>query len=95
MDLTAVRRAARIVCDSVEAARDEAGDFVEALEAGEFDWSQAIELAEVVGGKQSVRGSEDEIIVFKSVGLALEDVALASRLVDLAMQQSRGQPMPW
>jgi len=70
-----------VVCDSVAACQEEAGDFVPALQSGRFDWSQARELGEVVAGKVAGRRPES-LVLFKSVGLALEDVALAHHLLD-------------
>ena len=40
-----------VVCDSIEACQHEAGDFAAALESGVFDWSRAVNLAEVVAGR--------------------------------------------
>ncbi len=94
IDVTAIRRAGRVVCDSVEACRHEAGDFVPAIEAGVFDYSTAIDLSDVVAGRKEGRGSASEIIIFKSVGLAIEDVALGGKLIELANQHKVGAPLP-
>jgi ornithine cyclodeaminase/alanine dehydrogenase-like protein (mu-crystallin family) len=42
------------------------------------------ELQQVVGGELGGRGSDDDIVVFKSNGLAAWDVAAAARVVELA-----------
>ena len=83
IDSTTIRRAGAIVCDSVEACRNEAGDFVASIEQGEFQWEEAMELADVVGEKSLPRSSDDDIVIFKSVGLAIEDVALAAKLLEI------------
>ena len=90
IDVNVIRRADNIVCDSVEACRNEAGDFVDALEKGVFDWSRAVELADVVAGQAVGRSSRSSVTLFKSVGLAIEDIALASKLVDLARAENVG-----
>ncbi|HEX3997848.1 MAG TPA: ornithine cyclodeaminase family protein [Pirellulales bacterium] len=90
IDVNVVRRADNIVCDSVEACRNEAGDFVDAIEKGVFDWSRAVELADVVAGQAVGRSSRSSVTLFKSVGLAIEDIALAGKLVDLARAQGVG-----
>jgi alanine dehydrogenase len=90
IDVNVIRRADNIVCDSVEACRNEAGDFVDALEKGVFDWSRAVELADVVAGQAVGRSSRSSVTLFKSVGLAIEDIALAGKLVDLARAQGAG-----
>lgn len=95
IDIETVRRADTIVCDSIEACRREAGDFVEALEAGVTDWPLMHELAEVVVGRQTGRARPEHITLFKSVGLAIEDVALAAKLLERARDENVGQPLPF
>ncbi len=51
IDAEVIRRAGMVVCDSVQACRNEAGDFREAIEWGWFSWSSAVELADVVAGR--------------------------------------------
>ncbi len=94
LDADAIRRANHIVCDSIAACRIEAGDFTDALERGLFDWAQAVELADVVAGRAVGRSSRGGVSIFKSVGLAIEDVALGSKLLQLAQAQGVGQPLP-
>jgi hypothetical protein len=76
IDAETIRRAAHVVCDDVAACRHEAGDLHAAAEAGAFDWSKAVGLADVVAGRTAAKPNQSEIAVFKSVGLAAEDVAL-------------------
>ncbi len=94
LDATAVRRAARVVCDEVVACRHEAGDLHFAASHGAFDWSQAVALADVVSGRTVGRTGRDEIVLFKSVGLAVEDVALAVELLKRAREQGLGTQLP-
>ena len=95
VDATTVQRADTIVCDSIEQCRLEAGDFVAALEAGAVEWSNMHELAEVVAGRDTGRKTPESITLFKSVGLAIEDVALAVRLVELAEKEGLGRRLPF
>jgi alanine dehydrogenase len=95
IDVETVRRADTIVCDSVEACRREAGDFVAALEAGITDWPLMHELADVVVGRQTGRAVPEQITLFKSVGLAIEDVAVAAKLLERARDEKAGQPLPF
>lgn len=94
LDFKTIRRADNIVCDSIEACRHEAGDFTDALEKGVFDWSRAVELADVVAGRSVGRSRAESISLFKSVGLAIEDVALGGKLLELAVEQGVGQMLP-
>lgn len=70
-------RAARVTVDSVAAAHAEAGDLVAALQAGELEDRAVIEIGTVDRGWAGSRDAR-AITVFKSVGLAAQDVAAAS-----------------
>jgi len=95
IDVETVRRADSIVCDSIEACQREAGDFVAALEAGVTDWPLMHELSDVVAGRQTGRALPEHITLFKSVGLAIEDVAVAAKLLERAREEKIGQPLPF
>lgn len=95
IDANVIRRADNIVCDNIEACRHEAGDFTDALEKGVFDWSRAVELADVVAGRAVGRSKPESITLFKSVGLAIEDVALGAKLLAAARQQGVGRELPF
>ncbi len=69
---------ARVVVDDRSAAMAEAGELVAAAAAGLTDPDSWSTLGEVVMGRAAGRGDLEEITLFKSVGLALQDVALAS-----------------
>ena len=68
--------AGRVVVETKDAALSEAGDIVLALENGAIEPSQIEELSAVVRGLG--RASADEVTVFKSVGVAFEDLAVAA-----------------
>jgi alanine dehydrogenase len=89
-----VRRADLIVVDSIEQARMESGDLVMALE--ERDWSspRIVELKDVVAGRAQARTKPDQITLFKSIGLAVEDVIAAGFVYERAQQQGIGSPVP-
>lgn len=94
VDVTTIQRSDTIVCDSVAQCRLEAGDFVEALGAGAVAWENMHELADVLSGRAPGRATAEQITLFKSVGLAIEDVALGGRLLELARERQLGQPLP-
>jgi alanine dehydrogenase len=95
VDLTTIRRADHIVCDSIAACQVEAGDFVPALESGDLEWSRVRELADVLVGLETGRANPEDITLFKSVGLALEDVAVAVHVYQRAKAEGIGQPLPF
>jgi ornithine cyclodeaminase/alanine dehydrogenase-like protein (mu-crystallin family) len=86
MDPALVARA-RLVVDSRAAALKESGDVVQGILEGRFGESHiAAELGQVVADPKMGRGNESEITIFKSLGMAVEDVAAA----DLAYQRATG-----
>jgi ornithine cyclodeaminase/alanine dehydrogenase-like protein (mu-crystallin family) len=95
VDTTTVRRANHIVCDSIAACKIEAGDFVDPLESRSTNWQLMHDLCDVVAGKQTGRAVPDDITLFKSVGLAIEDVAMAAEIIDRARQADLGQELPF
>ncbi len=95
IDATTVQQADHIVCDSIEACQLEAGDFQEALQLGMTDWRLMHDLCEVVAGQKTGRATPEDITLFKSVGLAIEDVALAKVIYDRATNQGVGRPLPF
>lgn len=95
VDVATVRRADAIICDSIEQCRIEAGDFVEAIESGVTDWRLMHDLADVVTGRQTGRAHPDQVTLFKSVGLAIEDVALGASILQRARAQGLGRPLPF
>lgn len=91
LDVTTVQRASRIVCDSIECCQREAGDFVAALNQGVFDWSRAADLASLVSRREMPGNNSSGITLFKSVGMAIEDIATAAKLVELARARGAGR----
>ena len=90
LDNAVLERATFVCCDSLEQAKLEAGDLVEPVERGVLDWLEVHELAEVVGGETAGRQHEDDIVVFKSVGIAAEDVAAAAFVHERALERGLG-----
>jgi alanine dehydrogenase len=90
LDNVVLEQAGFVCCDSIENAKLESGDLIEPVEQGVLDWLEVYELHDVVGGEISGRASADDIVVFKSNGLAAWDVAAATRAVELAREQKVG-----
>jgi ornithine cyclodeaminase/alanine dehydrogenase-like protein (mu-crystallin family) len=90
LDNAVLERAAFVCCDSKEDAQLESGDLIEPVEQGVLDWLEVHELAEVVAGELPGRQSDDDIVVFKSNGLAAWDVAAAAAVVARAKERSVG-----
>jgi alanine dehydrogenase len=83
LDNVVLERATFVCTDSRAQAQLEAGDLVEPVDRGVLDWLEVHELHDVVTGELNGRASGDDIVVFKSNGLAAWDLAVAARVVEL------------
>jgi alanine dehydrogenase len=90
IDSTVIRRSKRIVVESVDQSQLEAGDLFVPIDAGHLHWNQVRELSQVVLGQTPGRESDDEINVFKSVGLGLQDMAVAALAYEAAVRAGAG-----
>jgi alanine dehydrogenase len=93
LDNVVLERASFVCCDSIEDARLESADLIEPVEKGVLDWLEVHQLQEVVAGETTGRGSDDDIVVFKSNGLAAWDVAAAAAVVERARQRGVGREL--
>jgi ornithine cyclodeaminase/alanine dehydrogenase-like protein (mu-crystallin family) len=83
---------AKIVCDSREACLEEAGELLLPIGNDELSPEDVhANLGELVLGRKPGRQSEDELTFFKTVGLAIEDLAVARLALDRAGNEGIGQ----
>jgi ornithine cyclodeaminase/alanine dehydrogenase-like protein (mu-crystallin family) len=94
IDATAVGRAERIVVDDLVVARTECGDLLAAEAATGLDWSTVAALADVVDGRLPGRTAADQITLFESQGIGLEDLAMASLILARADACGAGIEIP-
>jgi alanine dehydrogenase len=94
IDIEVVRRANFITVDSLEQARIEAGDFVAAIEQHVLHWSSVREFAPVLLGRYPGRETESDITLFKSLGLGIEDIAVAVKVAEAARGANLGVMLP-
>ena len=91
LDNVVLERAAFVCCDSREQSRLESGDLIEPVEAGVLDWLEVHELQEVVAGELEGRQSDEDIVVFKSNGIAAWDVAIGAVALEKARRKKIGR----
>jgi ornithine cyclodeaminase/alanine dehydrogenase-like protein (mu-crystallin family) len=90
LDSVVLERATFVCCDWKEQARLESADLIEPIQHGILDWLEVHELHEVVSGELPGRQSPDDIVVFKSNGIAAWDVAIAAAAVERARDRKVG-----
>jgi ornithine cyclodeaminase/alanine dehydrogenase-like protein (mu-crystallin family) len=93
VDGRTIARADQLVADDVEAARLEAGDLILAEREGQLSWGRVHSLRDLLAGTTGPRQPSD-VTVFKSVGLAIEDVAAGAAVVQLAEARGVGTRLP-
>jgi alanine dehydrogenase len=88
LDAQIVLRAAALVTDDIAQAKTEAAEFIDLARTGALDWNDLIPLHRIVGAP-GFRRDHEAITLFKSLGVGLEDLAIASLLYDRAVASGR------
>ena len=91
----AVRRCDVIAVDAVPTALAEAGDLLPLLEKGRLHERQLLELGDVIVGRRTGRESVGQITLFESQGMAIQDLAVALRVLHAAEARGLGTPLPF
>jgi ornithine cyclodeaminase/alanine dehydrogenase-like protein (mu-crystallin family) len=94
VDAEVVARCDVIAADSVEQSKLEAGDLIQAFGSDASRWAGVRELAQIVSGNLPGRTNRAQITLFKSNGIAIEDVVVAGRVYELARQRRIGREIP-
>ena len=93
IDTRAIAMSDIVATDDVEQAKFECGELMRAAEVGRFSWDLAVPIHDIVGGKTSGRDDDEQVTLFESQGLALEDIAACERIVELAREKGVGTPL--
>ena len=93
IDDEALLRSNLLVVDSVEQSKIESGEFTGVIETGRRHWEDFVELKDVVAGVQPGRRNPSDITLFKSGGLALEDVAVGKLVYERAVERGVGRKL--
>ncbi len=86
LDYATLHRSTFVVTDSREQAEMEAGDLLIPLEEELFNWDDVYDLADVISGTAPKRLSDDDITIYKGLGIALEDIAVAAYVYNQAQK---------
>lgn len=90
LDSDAVKKS-RFFVDRLDAAKKEAGDYLIPMREGAINEKHIVgELGELLSGKVRGRSSGSDVTVFKSVGLAIEDIAASLKIYNEAISKSMG-----
>ncbi|MEU7632889.1 ornithine cyclodeaminase family protein [Nocardia sp. NPDC049220] len=90
LDDTTFARSRAVLVDDVASVLAESGDVASAISAGAIDRTSLVSMAEWSQHRAPAEGSRD-LLVFKSVGTALQDLALAAVLIERAVERGLGR----
>jgi alanine dehydrogenase len=93
LDNVVLERAGFVCCDSREQSMLESGDLIDPVAQGVLDWLEVHELQEVVAGDVSGRQSDEDIVVFKSNGIAAWDIAIGAAALERARERGVGKEL--
>jgi ornithine cyclodeaminase len=94
LDDAAVKRASYITVDSRNTARNESGDLLPLTETGRLDWDSLTEIGDVIIGRAPRRSSADQVTLYESHGMGIQDLYVAHKLVQLARTNGLGTDLP-
>ena len=89
-----LKRAALVAVDAVPTALAEAGDLLPLLEKGRLHSRQLVELGDIIIGQRAGRTSTEQITVFESQGMAIQDLAVGLRVLAAARESGLGVELP-
>lgn len=95
IDADAVLRANVIAVDEKENARAEAGDLLPLIRSGQITWERVHDLGAILNGAAAGRQSAEEVTLFESQGLGVEDVAVSAVAYERARAQGVGEQLPF
>ena len=94
LDTHAVAMSDIVATDDIDQAKTECGELMRAAETGHFYWERLARLDQIVGGLRSGRDNAEEVTLFESQGVAFEDIAVCTRLYEMAKEQGIGTQLP-
>jgi ornithine cyclodeaminase/alanine dehydrogenase-like protein (mu-crystallin family) len=94
VDAETVLRATVRATDQVAQARAEAGEYRELIAARRLQWQDIVELGDILTEKVPGRRGPADITLYKSLGIALEDIAFADLIWRRAVERGIGKTMP-
>jgi ornithine cyclodeaminase len=94
IDEQTLRQCGLIAVDSREVAARECGDLLPLLEKGRINWRQIPELGEIIAGRAPGRSGKNQITLFESQGMAVQDLAVGAMVLERARELGLGTELP-
>ena len=94
IDDESVRRCDYITVDSRGTAQKECGDLISSFEKGVIQWEYLTEIGDIYAGKAPKRTSREQITLYESHGMGIQDIYAAAKAVEIAKARSIGTQLP-
>ena len=94
IDDESVRRCDYITVDSRGTAQKECGDLISSFEKGVIQWEYLTEIGDIYAGKAPKRTSREQITLYESHGMGIQDIYAAAKAVEIAQARSIGTQLP-
>lgn len=94
IDDAVVKRCSVITVDARGTARKECGDLMPIVESGRLNWDTLTEIGEVIVGRLSGRRSRDDITLYESHGMGVQDLYVGAAVLALARERGIGTDLP-
>jgi ornithine cyclodeaminase/alanine dehydrogenase-like protein (mu-crystallin family) len=94
LDARAIERCDVIAVDSRTQSKLESGDLIQVFGEDAARWAGVKELAEIAAGKATGRTSPNQMTLFKSNGIATEDIVAAGKIFEIARERGMGRDVP-
>ena len=93
LDDDAVLNSNVIVTDDINQARVECGDLINVIDRGLLHWHNIHQMSEITSGIKTGRTNENQITLYESQGLAIQDLTAAAHIYSKAIQNKIGNPV--
>ena len=95
LDDNAITKSSIIAVDAIDQAKLECADLTIPTQSGLITWDGVHELSTIVGGQIPGRTSPDQITLFESQGIGIEDIAVAAHIYKKAISEGSGIDLPF
>ena len=95
IDEKTIRSCSLVAVDARDIAAGECGDLLPLIEKGRLNWRQVVELGDIISGRVGGRSSREQITLFESQGMAVQDLMVGAQVLAAATEQGLGQELPF
>jgi ornithine cyclodeaminase/alanine dehydrogenase-like protein (mu-crystallin family) len=95
IDEKTIRSCSLVTVDARDVAANECGDLLPLIEKGRLNWRQVVELGDIIAGQASGRTTSEQITLFESQGMAVQDLMVGSRVLAAARLKGLGKGLPF